>query len=75
MNLFYDRGITHGAGNCLAGDQEFKLTSWSPARGRLRQAQNLPRLDLVRIGELILVQLEDLHVGARVAEMILGDLA
>ena len=41
--------------------------------GSLRNLQHLPRLDLVRIGELILVGLEDLHVGVGVAEMRLGD--
>src|SRR5215218_6328492 len=37
--------------------------------------QNLARPDLVRVGQLVLVRLEDLHIGVRVAKVILRDLA
>src|SRR5215218_6807475 len=37
--------------------------------------QNLARPDLVRVGQLVLVRLEDLHVGVRVAKVLLRDLA
>ena len=43
-------------------------------RGR-RNLQHLPRLDLVRIAEHVLVCVEDVHVRIRVAERLLGDLA
>lgn len=42
---------------------------------RLRQTQHLPGPDLVGIRQLILVQLEDLHVGASTAKVVLGNLA
>ena len=35
--------------------------------------QNLSRLDLVGIGQLVFVQLEDLHVGAGVSEVLFGN--
>src|SRR5688500_5815138 len=37
--------------------------------------QYLPRFDLVGIRELILVRLEDLHVGSGAAQLVLGNLA
>jgi hypothetical protein len=37
--------------------------------------EDLARLDLVRIGELILVGVEDFHVGVGVAKVLLGNLA
>ena len=40
---------------------------------RLRQTQDLARLDLVGIGQLVLVQLEDLHIRAGAAKMLLGN--
>src|SRR5262249_58012320 len=40
-----------------------------------RQFQHLSRLDLVGVAQLILVRVEDLHVGVRVAERFLRDLA
>lgn len=45
------------------------------ALARRRNLQDLPRLDLVGIGQLILVRFKDEVVTVRVAQMFLGDLA
>ena len=39
------------------------------------QTKHLAWLDLVGVGQLILVRVEDLHVGARVTQLLLGDFA
>src|SRR5262245_14248234 len=44
-------------------------------RTPLRQSQNLSRLDHVGIGQLVLVEIEDLHVVRRVPQVLLGDTA
>src|SRR5690349_777611 len=41
----------------------------------LRDLQHLTGLDLVGIAQLILIRVEDVHVGVGVAQMLLGDLA
>src|SRR5689334_2363480 len=51
------------------------LMPWRREALPLWQSQHLSRLDQVRVGQLIAVGLEDLHVGARVAQMRLRDLA
>ena len=55
----------------LTPDSRF-LTPDSSLRGNL---QHLPRLDLVRVAELIAVGVEDVHVLVRAAELALRNLA
>src|SRR4051794_32266433 len=52
----------------------------APERDRTRarrsgQLQHLPGLDLVRVAQLIPIELVNLHIGVAVAEMLLRDLA
>src|SRR6185503_3237429 len=45
------------------------------ARPRSGEPQYLPRLDQIGIAQLILVEIEDLHVVRRAAQLVLGDTA
>src|SRR5262249_21037467 len=49
--------------------------TWAAAILLDRQLEDLARLDLVGIGQLIFVRVEDLHVGIGVAERFLRNLA
>src|SRR6185295_1897533 len=57
------------------GVGNWKLTEADLLVRGLRNLQHLPGLDLVRIAQLVLVRVEDVHVGIRVAEHVLRDLA
>src|SRR6202008_114988 len=52
----------------------WKLTGSLLVRG-LRDLEHLPGLDLVGVAELVLIRVEDVHVGAVVPEHLLRDLA
>jgi hypothetical protein len=66
----------------LAGDWNFKPRAVGtfeldrPANEKKQSSgnpQNLSRLDLVRVLQLIAIRLEDLHVGVCVAQVVAGD--
>src|SRR5215207_1073219 len=54
-------------------DGGFLIGNPRPCRASGRNLQNLARLDLVRVRQLIAVRLEDFRVGACASEMLFGN--